>query len=50
MIEFLEYLDESNIAYMLFFLCFLIMARLYDIALKENIRLRKLLHKAILED
>jgi len=50
MIDFLTWLDESNVAYLLMLLCFLIMARLHDITLKENIRLRKILHKAVLED
>ena len=46
-IEFLKYLDESNIAYLLMLLMFFIMVGLYDGISKENTRLRKMLRNAV---
>jgi hypothetical protein len=49
-IIFLTWLDESNVAYLVMILCFLVMAWLQNKLHKENIRLRKVLSKAVLGD
>lgn len=49
-IEFLKYLDESNIAYLLMILCFLIHSAYGSVAQKENRRLRKMLRNAVKEN
>lgn len=41
------WLDESGIAYVFMFACFLAMAALHNIQSKENARLRKLLRLAM---
>lgn len=46
-INFLVWLDESNIAYVLMIICFLAMAALHYVQSKENTRLRKLLKLAM---
>jgi hypothetical protein len=43
MIEFLQYLDESNLAYLIMLFCFLVMARLHLNAVAEITRLRKIM-------
>jgi hypothetical protein len=48
--EFLTYLDESNIAYLLMVVGFLLMARLNNKAMDENKRLRRLLKNTVLGD
>ena len=48
--EFLTYLDESNIAYLLMIVGFLLMARLNNKAMDENKRLRRLLKNTVLGD
>jgi len=50
LIEILTWLDESNAAYLLMILCFLVMALLHYTVAKENKRLRTLLRNAVLED
>lgn len=50
LIEFLEYLDASNIAYLLMLLFFLAMAWLHLSALDEITRLRRALKNAVLEN
>ncbi len=50
LIEFLKYLDESNIAYLLMILFFLINSAYGSVAQKENKRLRKLLRNAVKEN
>lgn len=49
LIEFLTWLDESNVAYLLMILCFLVMAALHNVVLNENKRLRRMLRTAVLE-
>ena len=49
-IEFLKYLDESNIAYLLMLLFFLINSAYGSVAQQENKRLRKLLRNAVKEN
>ena len=49
LIEYLTWLDESNVAYLLMILCFLVMALLHYTVAKENKRLRRLLRNAVLE-
>lgn len=48
--EFLTYLDASNIAYLLMIVGFLLMARLNNKAMDENKRLRRLLKNTVLGD
>ena len=48
--EFLTYLDESNIAYLLMIVGFLLMARLNNKVMDENKRLRHLLKNTVLGD
>jgi hypothetical protein len=43
MIEFLQYLDESNLAYLIMLFCFLLMTRLHLNAVAEITRLRKIM-------
>jgi hypothetical protein len=43
MIEFLHYLDESNLAYLIMLFCFLLMTRLHLNAVAEITRLRKIM-------
>jgi hypothetical protein len=50
LIEYLTWLDESNVAYLLMLLGFIIMRKFYDGVIKENKRLRRLLRNAVLED
>ena len=50
MIEFLHYLDESNIAYLLMILFFLINSAYGSEAQQENKRLKKLLRNAVKEN
>jgi hypothetical protein len=47
MIEFLQYLDESNLAYLIMLLCFLVMARLHLNAVAEITRLRKIMKQVM---
>jgi hypothetical protein len=47
MIEFLKYLDESNIAYLIMLFCFLLMARLHLNAVAEITRLRKIMKQVM---
>ena len=49
-INFLQWLDTSNVAYLLMLLMFFIMAGLYDGLSKENTRLRKMLRNAVKEN
>ena len=50
LIEYLTWLDESNVAYLLMILCFIVMAMMHHTVAKENKRLRRLLRNAVLED
>ena len=47
MIEFLHYIDESNLAYFIMLFCFLLMARLHLNALTEIARLRKIMKQVM---
>jgi len=47
MIEFLQYLDESNLAYLIMLFCFLVMARLHLNAVAEITRLRKIMKQVM---
>jgi hypothetical protein len=47
MIEFVQYLDESNLAYLIMLFCFLLMARLRLNALTEIARLRKIMKQVM---
>ena len=47
---FLQYLDESNLAYLIMIVGFLVMARLNNKTADENIRLRRLLKNTVLGD
>jgi len=47
-IEFLTWLDESNVAYLLMIGFFLVMAAMHRNVVKENKRLRRLLRNAVL--
>ena len=49
-IEFLTWLDESNVAYLLMIAFFIGLYKLHDDVIKENKRLRRLLRNAVLED
>ena len=49
-INFLQWLDTSNVAYLLMLLMLFIMAGLYDGLSKENTRLRKMLRNAVKEN
>jgi hypothetical protein len=48
-IEFLTWLDESNVAYLLMLFLFLVLAAMQSATQTENTRLRKMLRKAVLE-
>ena len=50
MINFLTWLDTSDMAYILIILCFIVMATMHRNVAKENKRLRALLRKTVLED
>jgi hypothetical protein len=47
MIEFLHYLDESNLAYLIMLFCFLVMTRLHLNAVAEITRLRKIMKQVM---
>jgi hypothetical protein len=47
MIEFLQYLDESNLAYLIMLFCFLVMSRLHLNAVAEITRLRKIMKQVM---
>ena len=47
MIEFVQYLDKSNLAYLIMLFCFLLMARLHLNALTEIARLRKIMKQVM---
>lgn len=47
MIEFVQYLDESNLAYLIMLFCFLLMARSRAKALGEVARLRTVLKQVM---
>jgi hypothetical protein len=47
MIEFLQYLDESNLAYLIMLFCFLLMTRLHLNAVAEITRLRKIMKQVL---
>jgi hypothetical protein len=47
MIEFIKFLDDSNVAYLIMLALFLAMAKLHSKAMEENTRLRKLLKRAM---
>ena len=49
LIEILTWLDESNAAYLLMVILFLILAAMQSTTQTENTRLRKMLRKAVLE-
>lgn len=50
LIEFLKYLDDSNIAYLLMIAFFLVIGGFNNVAQKENKRLRKLLRNTVKEN
>jgi hypothetical protein len=50
LIEYLTWLDESNVAYLLMIAFFIGLYKLHDDVIKENKRLRALLRKTVLED
>ena len=47
MYEFIKFLDDSNVAYLVMLALFLAMAKLHSKAMEENTRLRKLLKRAM---
>jgi len=47
MIDFIKWLDDSDVAYLIMLALFLAMASLHSKAMKENTRLRKLLKRAM---
>jgi hypothetical protein len=47
MYEFIKWLDDSDVAYLVMLALFLAMAKLHSKAMKENTRLRKILKKAM---
>jgi hypothetical protein len=49
-INFLQWLDTSNVAYLVMILLFLIMTGLYNGLHEENVRLRKMLRNAVKEN
>jgi hypothetical protein len=49
LIEYLTWLDESNVAYLLMIAFFIVMAMMHGSVVKENKRLRAILRKTILE-
>lgn len=49
LINFLHWLDESNVAYLVMIILFLILAAMQSATQTENTRLRKMLRKAVLE-
>lgn len=49
LIEYLTWLDESNVAYLLMIGFFIVMAMMHGSVVKENKRLRTLLRNAVLE-
>ena len=50
LIEYLTWLDESNVAYILMIALFIGLYKLHDDVVEENKRLRRLLRNAVLED
>lgn len=50
LIEILTWLDESNAAYLLMILLFLVLSAMYNGLYEENTRLRKMLRNAVLEN
>jgi len=48
-INFLQWLDTSNVAYLVMILLFLILAAMQSATQTENTRLRKMLRNAVLE-
>jgi len=49
LIEYLTWLDESNVAYLLMIAFFIVLYKLHDDVVRENKRLRRLLRNAVLE-
>lgn len=49
LIEILTWIDESNVAYLVMIILFLILAAMQSATQNENTRLRKMLRKAVLE-
>ena len=47
MIDFMKFLDDSDVAYLIMLALFLAMAKLHAKAMEENTRLRKLLKRAM---
>ncbi|HCT98816.1 MAG TPA: hypothetical protein DF614_01670 [Methylococcaceae bacterium] len=47
MYDFIKWLDDSDVAYLVMLALFLAMANLHSKAMEENTRLRKLLKKAM---
>jgi len=47
MIEFIKWLDDSDLTYLVMLALFLAMAKLHSKAMQENTRLRKLLKRAM---
>jgi len=47
MIDFIKFLDDSDLAYLVMLALFLAMAKLHSKAMEENTRLRKLLKRAM---
>lgn len=47
MIDFMKFLDDSDVAYLIMLALFLAMAKLHSKAMEENTRLRKLLKRAM---
>jgi hypothetical protein len=47
MIDFIKFLDDSDVAYLVMLALFLAMAKLHSKAIEENTRLRKLLKRAM---
>ena len=47
MIDFIKFLDDSDVAYVVMLALFLAMAKLHSKAMEENTRLRKLLKRAM---
>lgn len=47
MIDFVKWLDDSDVAYLVMLALFLAMAKLHSKAIEENTRLRKLLKRAM---
>ena len=47
MIDFIKFLDDSDVAYLIMLALFLAMAKLHSKAIEENTRLRKILKMAM---